>query len=39
MVNKYGENEIPLEGVWLDKPYMSDYHDFTYDRVNWDGLK
>ena len=37
-VNKYRNNNIPLEGVWLDIKYMENYVDFSYDKVAFKGL-
>lgn len=33
MVNKYKENNIPLDGIFPDIPYMNDYEDFTVDSI------
>ena len=37
-VDSYAAADIPLEGVWLDIPYMDDYSDFTVDQTNWKDL-
>ena len=28
-VEAYKNAKLPLEGVWLDVPYLSDFEDFT----------
>lgn len=38
-VEAYKTANIPLEGVWLDIPYMSDFEDFTVDQTAFSGLK
>ena len=38
-VENYKNNSIPLEGVWLDIPYMQDYADFTVNNETFAGLK
>lgn len=38
-VENYKNNSIPLEGVWLDIPYMQDYADFTVNSETFAGLK
>ena len=30
-VDNYKSNNIPLDGIWLDIPYMKDYADFSVD--------
>jgi len=32
-VNSYNTSNIPLEGVWLDIPYMDKYADFSVDTT------
>jgi alpha-glucosidase len=38
-VEAYKTANIPLEGVWLDIPYMSDFEDFTVNQTAFNGLK
>jgi alpha-glucosidase (family GH31 glycosyl hydrolase) len=38
-VEAYLNHSIPLEGVWLDIPYMDTYHDFSVDTAAFAGLK
>ena len=38
-VESYKTAGIPLEGVWLDIPYMSDFEDFTVNSTAFEGLK
>jgi alpha-glucosidase len=38
-VESYKNASIPLEGVWLDIPYMSDFEDFTVNSTSFGGLK
>jgi len=38
MVASYKSNSIPLEGVWLDVPYMDNYKSFTVDSTRFAGL-
>jgi len=38
MVSSYASAGIPLEGIWLDVPYMSNYTAFTVDQTNFAGL-
>jgi len=38
-VDAYLNHSIPLEGVWLDIPYMDTYHDFRVDTTAFGGLK
>jgi alpha-glucosidase len=38
-VQSYEEAGIPLEGVWLDIPYMADFADFTVNETAFAGLK
>jgi alpha-glucosidase (family GH31 glycosyl hydrolase) len=34
----YEEFNIPVDAMWTDIDYMSDYLDFTVDPVRYDGL-
>lgn len=39
-VNKYSENNLPLETQWVDIDYLDDYKDFTFDSNGaFKGLK
>jgi len=38
-VQGYKDAGIPLEGVWLDIPYMADGADFSVDTTSFDGVK
>jgi len=38
MVLRYKQNGIPLEGVWLDVPYMNNYQPFTVASA-WSDIK
>lgn len=38
MVASYKAAGIPLEGVWLDVPYMDDYSEFTVDQTGFADL-
>jgi alpha-glucosidase (family GH31 glycosyl hydrolase) len=38
-VNAYFTNKIPLEGVWLDIPYMAEDGDFSVNSTTFSGLK
>lgn len=35
VVNRFESENIPLDGVWIDKDYMADERDFLIDRKNW----
>ncbi|KAL0483373.1 lysosomal alpha-glucosidase [Acrasis kona] len=35
VVNKYKENELPLDTIWSDIDYMQDYKDFTWDKTRY----
>ena len=39
VIEKYAENNIPLETVYLDIPYMKNYADFTVDNSTFPRLK
>ena len=32
MMQKYQENKLPLDAIWLDIPYMDNFADFTVDN-------
>jgi alpha-glucosidase len=32
VIDKYSQNGIPLETIYLDIPYMDKYSDFTVDK-------
>ena len=32
---QYIEQEIPLDGIWLNHKYMNNYKDFTVDQANF----
>jgi len=38
-VKAYAENEIPLEGIFMDTAYMQTDLDFTVDATKFAGLK
>jgi alpha-glucosidase (family GH31 glycosyl hydrolase) len=38
-VKGYADANIPLEGIWLDIPYMDGYSDFTVNQTAFGGLK
>lgn len=38
VVDTYHENYLPLESMWADIDYMSDYKDFTVDQKNFGDL-
>lgn len=38
VVDTYLENHLPLESMWADIDYMSDYKDFTVDQKNFGDL-
>ena len=38
-VNGYANASIPLEGVWLDIPYLDAYADFSVDATTFPSLK
>jgi len=38
-IDGYAAADIPLEGIWLDIPYMNKYYDFTVDTVKFPSLK
>lgn len=38
-VDNYANHSIPLEGVWLDIPYMQNYEDFSVNTKTFGGLK
>jgi alpha-glucosidase (family GH31 glycosyl hydrolase) len=38
-VNEYVKAGIPIEGVWLDIPYMDNYRDFTVNATAFPSLK
>jgi alpha-glucosidase len=38
LVQGYADAGIPLESVWLDKSYMSNYKDFTVNTTSFNGL-
>ena len=33
MISKFDSNNLPLDNVWLDIPYMNRFEDFTVDKV------
>jgi len=35
VVNKYKDNQLPLDTIWSDIDYMQDYKDFTWDRERY----
>jgi alpha-glucosidase len=35
VVEKYAENNIPLETIWSDIDYMDQHHDYSWDPVNF----
>mmetsp|Transcript_28241 Transcript_28241/g.42750 ORF Transcript_28241/g.42750 Transcript_28241/m.42750 type:complete len:248 (-) Transcript_28241:4298-5041(-) len=37
-VDAYKKASMPLEGIWLDIPYMDNFQDFTVDSKNFGGL-
>ena len=39
MVSSYDDNNLPLDVVWLDIPYMKDFADFTVDKEAFPDLK
>ena len=38
VVDTYLENHLPLESMWADIDYMSDYKDFTVDQKDFGDL-
>jgi alpha-glucosidase (family GH31 glycosyl hydrolase) len=38
LVDKFEEQNIPLDAVWMDKDFMIKYKSFTVDNKNWAGL-
>ena len=38
-MQKYQDNGIPLETLWLDGTYMEGFADFTVDATKFKGLK
>jgi alpha-glucosidase (family GH31 glycosyl hydrolase) len=39
MVKRFEEENLPLDGVWMDKDFMESYRSFTIDERKWAGLK
>jgi alpha-glucosidase len=39
VVAKYKENNIPLDVMWLDIPYMDGYADFTVNKTAFPDIK
>eukprot|EP00826_Nyctotherus_ovalis_P008235 TRINITY_DN1212_c0_g5_i2.p1 TRINITY_DN1212_c0_g5~~TRINITY_DN1212_c0_g5_i2.p1 ORF type:complete len:929 (-),score=291.48 TRINITY_DN1212_c0_g5_i2:56-2842(-) len=39
VVQKFKQNDLPLDVVWADIDYMKDYADFSVDPVRYAGLK
>lgn len=37
-VDSYFTNKLPLEGIWLDIPYMQDGADFSVNETTFSGL-
>lgn len=35
VVQKFRENKLPLDGVWIDIDYMDRYRDFTFDAIQF----
>lgn len=38
VVKAYQNASMPLETIWLDIPYMSNYTDFTVNKTNFTDL-
>lgn len=38
-VGNYSEAGIPLEGIWLDIPYLDNYSDFTVNKTAFPDIK
>lgn len=39
MVTRFEEENIPLDGIWMDKDFMERYKSFTIDVPKWPGLQ
>ncbi|GJJ75499.1 hypothetical protein EMPS_07857 [Entomortierella parvispora] len=35
MIRRYHDENLPLDGIWLDIDYMEQYRDFTYDDLRF----
>ena len=38
VVRKFEDNNLPLDGVWIDKDYMKKKRSFTFNKIKWYGL-